>query len=357
MKTKSSYFFSFLLLAMLVVPFHVEAKKVKNIIFIIGDGMGLNQMYAAMTSNGNSLNIEQCQYVGLVKTYSFDDYITDSAAGGTALACGVKTRNGMIGMNPDSSKIESILHIASKNGLSTGLVVSSSVTHATPASFVAHQISRKLDKAIAADYLNTDIDVFIGGGRKFFKKSIDNRNLLIELKEKGYHVVENQEEMMQVESGKLAALLDQEHPGRVQQRGALLLNGTQKAIDLLSDNKKGFFLMIEGSQIDWAGHENNPDYLLEEMMDLDKTIGYVIDFAKKNGETLVVITADHETGGMIIEQGDFEQKNVSLIYTTKEHTGTLVPVYSFGRGAEFFTGIFENIDFKSKFLNLYGFKR
>src|SRR5690554_5276244 len=161
---RNRFLITICLMFFMSLTFTSHAKKVKNIIFIIGDGMGLNHMYAAMTHQANSLHIEKSSYIGLAKTYSYDSYITDSAASGTALACGVKTRNGMLGMKPDSTHVESILHIASNEGLSTGLVVACSVTHATPAAFVAHQTNREYDKEIAADYLNTDIDVFIGGG-------------------------------------------------------------------------------------------------------------------------------------------------------------------------------------------------
>ncbi|MDR0873091.1 MAG: alkaline phosphatase, partial [Prevotellaceae bacterium] len=193
-----------LLLAAVLMTTPAYGKKVKNIIFLIGDGMGLTQMYAGMTKNGGHLNLEQCQYVGLSKTYSADSYITDSAAGGTALACGVKTNNGMLGMTPDSAAVKSILHIAEENGKATGIVVACSVTHATPAAFVAHQPSRSMDKEIAEDYLKTDIDVFIGGGRKFFEKK--KRNLTSELKEKNYQVVTEMSDLQNIHSGKVAGL-------------------------------------------------------------------------------------------------------------------------------------------------------
>lgn len=159
-----------LVTVLLAVMISSAAPKPKNVIFLIGDGMGIAQIYAGMVANGNSFNIEQFRHVGFSKTYSYDNFTTDSAAGGTTLSSGVKTRNGMIGMNPDSTKVETILEQAERNGLSTGIVVSCAVTHATPASFIAHQINRGMEEEIAADFLKTDIDVFIGGGRKYFEK-------------------------------------------------------------------------------------------------------------------------------------------------------------------------------------------
>ena len=334
----------------------VYGEKAKNIIFLIGDGMGLNQMYAGMTRNGNFLNLEQSQYVGLTKTYSANSFITDSGAGGTALASGVKTNNGMIGMTPDSVAVKSILHIANENGKATGIVVVCSVTHATPAAFVAHQPNRNMDKEIAADYLKTDIDVFVGGGRKFFENGIDNRNLINELRKKNYQICNDLSELQNAKSGKIAALLYDEHPGKAAERNDMLAIATQKTLDILSQNENGFFLMIEGSQIDWAAHNNDTEYLIGEMLDFDNTVGIAIDFAKKHGNTLVVIVADHETGGMSVADGNFDTGEVLLKFTSDYHTGVPVPVYSYGTGAENFTGIFENTAFLEKFLKVLKIK-
>lgn len=356
MRKINRFFLCFLCILVFTLTAEAKHPKVKNIIFLIGDGMGLNQMYAGMTYNKNSLQLERCTHIGLVKTYSANKYVTDSGAGGTALACGVKTNNKMIGMGPDSVAVESILHLAEKNGLSTGVVVACNVTHATPASFVAHQVSRKMTQEIAVDYLKTDIDVFIGGGRDDFEKRKDNRNLSQELKLKDYRVVYTMDELTKVKSGKVAALLADNHPERASKRGDMLPDATQKAIELLSKNKKGFFLMIEGSQIDWAAHDNDIDYLIEELLDFDKAIGIALDFAAKNKETLVVITADHETGGLSILKGDFSNGKVKASFASNDHSGVPVPVYAYGTGAELFVGFMENTSFKEKFARLYQFK-
>jgi alkaline phosphatase len=335
----------------------VGAQTPKNIIFMIGDGMGLAQIYAALTANGGKLNIERCPYTGFSKTYSASDYITDSAAGGTALACGVKTKNNMVGMTPDSVPAKSILALAAEQKKkATGVVVTCSVTHATPASFVAHQDDRKKDEAIALDYLNSPVDVFIGGGLKYFEKRSDDRNLVKELETKGYVVAKSMEEVKEVKSGKLAGLVAKEHPGKVKERKDMLPESVTTAIDILNRNKDGFFLMIEGSQIDWGGHNNSRSYVLSETLDFDKTIGIVLDFAAKDGNTLVVITADHETGGLTIMDGDFKKEDVDLRFNTFNHTGIMVPVYTFGPSAEKFSGIQENIDIPNKMKELWNIK-
>jgi len=323
---------------------------------MIGDGMGLAQIYAGMVANNNKLAIERCTYSGFSKTYSSSDFTTDSGAGGTALACGVKTKNGMIGMTPDSVPAQSILELASHNKLSTGIVVACAVTHATPATFIAHQVNREMYDEIATDYLKTDIDVFIGGGRKYFEDRMDGRNLTEELKAKNYKVVYNMDDVKAVKEGKLAGLLCDNNNPSMPERGSMLPDATVAAIDILDNNTKGFFLMVEGSQIDWACHDNNTRQEIKEFLDFDETIGRVIDFAKKDKNTLVIITADHETGGMTILNGKFGSDSLNTVFTSKGHSGIPVPVFAYGPGAENFRGFMENVSFKSKIEKLLKLK-
>lgn len=331
-------------------------KKPRNVVFIIGDGMGLAHIYAGMVANGNHLQMERFKNIGFSKTYSANNFTTDSGAGGTALSCGIKTKNGMIGMSPDSVAAESILELVEKNGLSTGMVTACDVTHATPASFIAHQVSRKMNMEIAADFLRTDIDVFIGGGRKYFEKRDDNRNLTNELKSKGYNIAYTLDDVRKIKSGKLAGMLHDEHNPPMPERGDMLPEATLAALDILDNNKKGFFLMIEGSQIDWAAHKNNAEQIAKEVLDLDMTIGKVLDFAEKNKNTLVIVTADHETGGFTMPKGNIEKREFTAAFSTKDHSGVLVPVFAFGPGAENFTGFMENTSFKAKFIQLLKLK-
>lgn len=328
--------------------------KVKNIIFMIGDGMGMNQVYAGMTANDNRLNLEQCTHTGWSKTYSASSYITDSAAGGTALACGKKTKNGMVGMDADSVPIFSTMHVAKQNGMATGFVVTCTAQHATPASFYAHQRSRKMYNYIAEDLVNSEIDVFVGGGRDYMEKRSDERNLTDSLRKKGYQIAYKLNKFKTIENGKVAALLaDGDLPKR-SLRGKMLPEAVEKTISLLNQHENGFFMMVEGSQIDYGGHANEQDYVVSEMLDFDEAIGKAIDFAKADGETLVIVTADHETGAMTIKSGDFKKKKVELVFNRTGHSGVPVPVFAFGPGAELFTGFMENSDMKAKCLQLLG---
>ena len=328
----------------------------RNVIFMIGDGMGLAQAYAGMVANGNKLALERCKYIGLSKTYSASNFTTDSGAGGTALACGIKTKNYMVGMNPDSVAVQSILELAEKNQLATGIVVSCALTHATPASFIAHQINRNMYEEIAADYLGTDIDVFIGGGRKYFEQRSDNRNLTEELKIRNYQVVYTLDAVKANKTAKMAGLLYEDQNPAMPERASMLPDATMAAIDILDNNKKGFFLMVEGSQIDWACHDNNAEQLVKEILDFDQTIARVLDYAEKHGNTLVIITADHETGGLTFPTGDIKNGTFEARFSTKGHSGIPVPVYAFGPGAINFSGFMENVDMKAKIEKLLRLK-
>lgn len=333
----------------------MSAKKPKNIILMIGDGMGLTQIYAGMTANQGKLNFELCPVVGLHKTYSAEGYITDSAAGATAFSIGKKTYNAAIGVDKDTVSQETILETAEKRGLATGLVATSSVTHATPASFIAHQKHRKMQEEIAVDLLNTDVDVVIGGGKKFFSKRKDKKDLLVQLQAKKYTLLDNIEAVKSTDKTKFVALLAEDGmPKYSEGRGDMLSISTRKALEILKKNggDKGFFLMVEGSQIDWGGHDNNLRYVVDEVLDFDKTIGEVLEFAAQDGETLVIITADHETGGLSLVGGDIQQGQVEGKFSTDYHTAVMVPVFAFGAGAMEFAGIYENIAIYEKMMRL-----
>ena len=320
------------------------AKGPKNVIIMIGDGMGINQVQAAYTRNGGHLNMtDRCPYTGFRRTNSANKYTTDSAAGGTAIATGTKTNNGMVGMAPDSTVLNSIIRLATLDGLSSGVIATSSLTDATPASFVAHQPLRYMQEEIAADYLLSDITLFIGGGRKYFETRKDGRNISEELEEKGYRVVYSLDEAQEVSGSKLGVLLAEDGLAPIKERDAdLLSDAVELAIERLSENKKGFVLMVEGSQIDWGGHNNDQEYMVGETLDFDRAVGKALDFAEKDGNTLVVITADHETGGVAMRGGDYDRGEVSVKYTTGGHSASPVPFFAYGPGAELFSGFKDN---------------
>lgn len=333
-------------------PQKFKGNKPKNIVLLIGDGMGVSEVFAGLTGNKGHLYLENCKHIGFSKTQSSDNYITDSAAGGTALAAGVKTYNGAIGVDAAGNPVKTILEEASEKGLATGLVSTSAITHATPASFIAHQASRSSYEDIAADFMKTDIDVFIGGGLEHFTKRKDGRNLTNELENKGYQVETELNKIKKIKKGKLAGLTAEVHNGRVTERGEMLPIATETALNILSKDKQGFFLMVEGSQIDWGGHAGSTTYVVEDMLDFDQTIGQVLEFAAKDKETLVIITADHETGGMAITGGSMERGIVEGTFPTGDHTAVMVPVFSYGPGADEFIGILENTDIHTKMKKL-----
>ena len=331
----------------------------KNIIFLIGDGMGVAQVTAGMVANGGQLHLERCTHSGFCKTWSANNLITDSAAGATAFSCGIKTYNGAVGVDVDTTAVKTVLEIAEEKGLATGLVATCEVTHATPASFIAHQSSRYLMEHIALDYLQTDVNVVIGGGRSYFNNRSDSLNLLDSLRDKAYKIVTDQSELSQVPSGKMYALLaDSSMPRMSEGRGDYLKTATLTAIGLLDQDPDGFFLMVEGSQIDWGGHAHDYSYVIDEMLDFDQAVGAALDFAEQDGNTLVVITSDHETGGLAVTGGNLEKKTVTGHFTADletcntDHTAEMVPVFAFGPGADQFMGILDNTDFFHKFLQL-----
>jgi alkaline phosphatase len=333
-------------------PQKFKGKTPKNVILLIGDGMGVSHVHAGLTANKGKLFLENFKHIGFANTSSANKYVTDSAAGGTALSIGKKTTNGTIGMDENKNPAKSILEEAEDKGLATGLVSTSAITHATPASFIAHQEKRNMYEEIAADFLKTDIDVFIGGGYKHFTERKDGRNLVEELKQKGYRVEQDINSIKKVKEGKLAGLTAPGHNGRMEERGDMLPVATNTAINILSNNKKGFFLMVEGSQIDWGAHAGSTIYIVEDMFDFDRTIGVVLEFASKNKETLVIVTSDHETGGMAIVDGNYETGMVKGEFPTGSHTGVMVPVFAYGPGAEKFTGFMDNTDIPKRIRKL-----
>ncbi len=341
----------------------IEDGPIKNVIFIIGDGTGLAQLYSGqvnLVGTDNKLNVQKMPVTGLVTTHAANRLITDSAAGATAYSCGVKTNNGMIGQLPDGRACKTILEMAEDQGKSTGLVATSTITHATPASYASHIDSRSKQAQIAEQYVTSSVEVLLGGGLEYFipksesgSSRDDSRNLVEEFEANGYEFVENAEELNNSDSGKLLGLFSMSGmPSEV--RTPTLSEMTSKALDVLSSNDEGFFLMVEGSQIDWAGHGNNAAYAMRELADFDAAIKTALDFALEDGETLVVVTADHETGGMNLLSGKTEEE-LKIVWTTDYHTGIPVPLMAFGPHAIEFTGWMDNTEVGIKVAEISGF--
>ena len=340
------------------VPSVAEAKTPKNVIFMVGDGMGISQITAGMYMNNNKLALERCSHIGLIKTHSSDNLVTDSAAGATAFACGQKTYNGAIGVNDAKEPIKTILEYAEEKGLETGLVATSTIVHATPASFAAHQPSRKMYDEIAFDMLDADVEVMIGGGKMYFEAATraDKQDLIKVLKEKNYTVADDVKDVT-ADADKIMVFTAADDPKKKMEGRDYLMPASQLAIERLSKSEQGFFLMIEGSQIDWGGHANDSEYIITEMLDFDETVAKVLDFVEKDGETLLVITADHETGGYAINPESVMNDTIVAGFTTGYHTAAMIPVFAHGVGAENFSGIYENTAIYDKMMEALRLKK
>ncbi|MBR2400312.1 MAG: alkaline phosphatase [Tidjanibacter sp.] len=349
---------------LVLVKFDKREEKVTNIIYMVGDGMGVAHISAAQIAKDyKPLNMERADYVGLCKTNSANSRVTDSAAAGTALATGHKTNNGMIGMTPDSVAHPSIRERAELAGMPTGIVVTYPVTNATPATFVGHVPNRHWEDDIATYYISNEVDVIIGGGSKRFDQRGDGRNLLDTLSARGYVVAKELAEIEAVESGKVVVLPTEDStPSYLHGRGDFLPNATAKALEILTNNAQksdsGFFLMVEGSQIDGKAHGHDLEGMLAEIYDFDAAVNVAFDYADEHPGTLVVVTADHETGGLTIVNGnrkfDIHDLEVDFAWTTGGHTGGMVPIFAYGTGAENFSGVLDNTDLPKIMCRLLG---
>jgi alkaline phosphatase len=331
-------------------PYKVEkiaapkGKKVKNVILMIGDGMSLMHIEAAWTVNRGHLWLENAQATGISKTPASNRLITDSGSGGTSLATGYKTRYHAVGVDPDGKPLKSLVDYAKGKGLSAGVAVTCRLWDATPMDFLSHNIDRDNEQELLAGMVKSPVDYVFGGGAKYFLHRDDGRNLFDELRQKGYHISRTFDDLLQVKSGKVYCVPYDVDTPLPDERGDLLARASLKGIDLLNQNKKGFFMMIEGSQLDDYGHFNQLDMLMKETLDFDRTIGRVMQWAANDGQTLVVVTADHQTGGLTVLGGDVNTGTVIGNFSTTDHSGTMVPVYAFGPGAEQFTGFMNNTD-------------
>ena len=331
-----------------------ESQSPKNIILLIGDGMGLSQISAAQYYMDDTPSFERFPVVGLSKTSSSDQLITDSAAGATAFASGVKTYNGAVGMNQDSIAVPTILEQLSSLGYHSGVIATSSITHATPAAFYAHVKMRGQAEDIASQLVQSEVDFFAGGGLQYFNDRSDQVDLLTDLSSKGF-AIDTTDIKTDMNRAKQAYLLAADGmPRMLDGRGDFLPMATDKAIKHLNQGDSGFFLMVEGSQIDWGGHVNETDYLVSELLDFDKVINQVLDFAEMDGQTLVIVTADHETGGFTLSDLDGDYNQVKGTYSTRGHSATMVPVFAYGPGSEQFSGVYPNNDIYYKMLKALG---
>lgn len=336
----------------------------KNVILLIGDGMGLTQVSSTYFFGTNrEPSFSRFPVIGLHKTSSAREKITDSAAGATAFASGIKTYNGAIGKDTLKQNIETILERITPK-IHCGLIATSSITHATPACFYAHADYRKEEELIAEQLVQSNVDFFAAGGLQFFTKRNDKQNLLVELEKNGFELDTNQLTKAALNPNKKYGYLLAENglPSKLNGRKDFLNTATEMSLSYFSEKEAPFFLMIEGSQIDWESHATNKEGVIAEMNDFDDVIHTVMDFAEKNGETLVIVTADHETGGFALSpkweedhwnyaeiEGRFYDDAKKENYEAG-HTATLIPVFAFGPGAVTFSGIYENTEIYHKIL-------
>ncbi|MDN3547772.1 alkaline phosphatase [Mucilaginibacter aquaedulcis] len=328
-------------------------KKVKNIILCIGDGMGLSQIYSTYTANRGQLNILQIPTIGFSITNAADAYITDSAAGGTAFATGQKTNDRAVGVDASGKPLKSLAVYSAEAGKKTADIVACELTDATPAVFYAHQSERSNGTAIANDMVSTPIDILLGSGYKDFTQKVNGKTPLDKLKERGYTIIRNFNEFLNSPSQKIVALMDDSvtRP-KMEGRGNYLPQAFNKVTTTFKNNPEGFFMMIEGSQIDHGGHNNNLKQVVTENSDFDRVVGDALRFADEDGETLVVITADHETGGLTLLDGNIANGYVWGDFSTNDHTGTPVPVFAYGPHSGDFKGAYPNTAIFDKLLNL-----
>lgn len=330
-----------------------KGKKVKNVILMIGDGMSLMHAYTAWTANRGKLWLENAQATGLSKTWAVKKLVTDSGSGGTSLATGVKTVYHAVGVDPEGKPLTSLVDVAKELGKDAGMAVTCRLWDATPCDFCCHNIDRDKEEELVGDYPTSGVDFVFGGGAQKFTNRKDGRDIFKELQKKGYHVSRTLDDFFAYDKNSriFAVPYDKDTP-LPDERGDLLARASMKGISLMNQNKNGFFMMIEGSQLDDYGHFNQLDLLMKETLDFDQTVGEVMKWAAKDGETLVVVTADHETGGLTLVNGNKDEGRVECCFSTKDHSGAMVPVYAFGPGAENFTGIFENTDVFKKIKKL-----
>ncbi len=341
------------------------APRVKNVILMVGDGMGLAQVSALMLAREyRPVNLERATVGGFVKTYSANNRVTDSAAGGTAYATGQKTNNGYLGVDPDGNPLETILDRAERAGLPTGLVATVNIQHATPGAFYAHSVQRYDYESISLDLVSSGVDVAIAGGRRHLTERKDGRNLVEELRAQGYTMVDSLAGLDGVVSGPAMALYEGDSMPLAsrEQDPEYLPRAAAKALEILTANtprgEGGFFLMVEGSHIDYAGHDNDSEALIGEMRDFDAAVGVAFDYADAHPGTLVVVLADHETGGLTLPAGRenflLPDSGVELRWSTGGHTASMVPMFTYGSGSSHFGGVFDNTEVNRLLTQLLG---
>ncbi len=317
----------------------------KNIILLIGDGNGLTQISAAALANKGELTLTQLKNIGFLKTQSADDFTTDSAGAGTAIATGQKTNNRAIGTAADGEPITNITEILSAKGYKTGLITTDGIIGATPSAFYAHQTDRGMEAEIAKDLMKSKLNLFI---------SEPTRKISV-LRENPFAMMPSIDDAPIAKEKKIGVFFTTtESNGQVAQVEKLA-SAVKNGLDYLNKDEKPFFLMVEGAKIDSYGHANDITGVIRESISFDKAITEAITFADADKNTLVIITADHETGGLTIPQGSVVNHTIEAEFTTHDHTGIMVPIFAYGPMSQEFQGVYENNEVFNKICKALGF--
>ena len=369
---------------------NAQQQKPKNVIYLIGDGMGFGAVSSLLLSEDGQTAFEMSPVIGLNETQSANNYVTDSPAGGTALATGTRTCNGFLGVDPDTVQLTSILKKAQAMGKKTGIVVNTTLTEATPGAFYAGVPSRSMSYKIAEQFTQSNVDIAIGAGLSAFINRPDSVDMTAILIEKGYNVYLDWKSVLNTQSEKFVGILEMSDVHRrnkssnktagaaegaevclaaklAAEAGNLdttrfseptvyLEKASVKALELLSKNApEGFFLMIESAIIDGYGHNNDSEGMIEEMKEFNGLLKALVAYVNAHPETLLVVTADHETGGTNVGYKSHtvnQPEGLTMTFSTKGHSGTVVPIFAYGAGAEKFQGIFKNMEIPGIIENL-----
>ena len=326
-------------------------EPVKNIILLIGDGCSLPQWYAGYTANGGSLTTFNLKHIGFSKTSSANNYVTDSAPGASAWSTGEKIENRHLGITPDGKNLPLITDYLASKKFNIGLISSGDVSDATPAAFYAHEKERDSSIEIIQQLNNSSVQILAGAGNDKInnisilkkKKAASFNHQTLDSLLPNYNIINSIHDLNTSSSHKTLIIDKQAGLSMQEGRSNWLSTAFDKIVQSLSANtNKPFFIMTEAAQIDYGGHDNNISYVVKEVLDFDALIAKAIQYADTHKGTLVIITGDHETGGLTLHDGDFKQQSLSAQFATNDHTGIPVPVYAYGYRSYLFDGVYEN---------------
>jgi alkaline phosphatase len=344
--------------------FHVPAApgSPRNVILVIGDGMGLGHLSVVSTllhGPAGGLTVESAPVVGLMRTWAANDLITDSAASASAMSTGLKTDRRVLARQRDGSDPPTLFEIAADRGMAIGAVTGSGLVDATPAGFLTHAQSRYDFRLILEQMLDSEADVLIGGDHSLHDKASRQPDYLelvehLEARAPDRWTVIRDDAGLEAAAAPLLAMFEPRRDG-TEAYGPPLARSAAVALDLLADNPAGFLLLLENEETDEGAHDNDLDRVINGVQELDAMVAEVLDFASRRGDTLVLITADHDTAAPAIVEGKFDRPRASIRFLWDEHTPSWVPLFAFGPGADRFAGVYDNTEIRHRLAELLGF--